>query len=285
MKLTVEEKKIVNTPLITVVVTFENDIPACYLNAIRRLQLDNEVPVKYLHVDVENIKSDDPYCIPVFVQRELKACPIRQDIPLGATFSMRVSNKDSNFPLCVYANNIPSLCPKYASGLYTLTWLSPRHEIELKGIRVESSKGDARCSTSCQWFAGKNWKTNKNEIRFTTMGTAEPRTILKDTIQLMINRLAMSRERVGTIIDNGHQESRDNYLWSLPGETDTLGQPIVRAILDLYKMQVDIITMHDKNTFTQNFQMNVDLGLDPKKMLNAAIDHLTDFYIDFIGSL
>lgn len=285
MKFSIEEKKIKSTPLISAIVTFEDDIPACYLNAFRRLQLDNEVPVKYLHVDIEDIKTSDPYCVPIFVQRELKACPILQSIPLKSTFSLKVSNKNSSYPMSVKADSIQGLCPKYASELYKLCDISPRYDLELNKIRVETSRLDARCSTSCKWFAGKNYKTQKCELRFTTMGTDTPKNIIKDTTQLMINRLAMARERVNTIIPNGFQYTRDGYLWSLPAETDTIGQPIVRAVSDLYKMQVDITTMHDKNSYTQGFVINVDTGLDPKKIINAAIDRVTNFYMELIESI
>ena len=285
MKITITEKTIPETPLIEVVVDIDEDVPTRYLNAIRRIQLNNEIYTKHIAADLEDVESDDPYIIPDQFMRDLDAIPVDQNIPKDLKFKLHVVN-DDRVPLKIFSKDIKGLCPRWAPEIYPIGYLMPGKTLSINNISVRMSRDNARHSQTCQFFAGKNHLNNdRSEIRFTTMGTEKPRTILKNTINVMISLLSGIKEQIPKINPDPEYKGMTRIVWNLDGEDSTTIEPITWAVQELYGKQVDIKVMDYEADEKATITMNIQGSLDYKKVLSSSIDKIVDFYLDFLSQI
>lgn len=108
-------------------------------NAIRRCVM-SELQWKVMHVDHENVTSNEPFLkIPEFCKR-VCYIPIRQNIPDGVTFSISVKNSDakSNRIIVHSGDIVASDKKKYFDSTYRIAELHPGNFLRVKDITIRS---------------------------------------------------------------------------------------------------------------------------------------------------
>lgn len=289
MKVKFNESNIVDTDVVIFEAVFDEPIESVYINAIRKVLLDNEVAVKCLTVREEDIHTEDPYFIHDYFIRNLETVPIMQNIPMDLKFSIAVENK-TELPITLYSDDIKmksgALCPKYSDGLMILSDLGARYNIEVRDIKIDIRRNCARQSLACQVFAGFDYLMNKSVLRFGTMGTMAPKDIVKAAIKVIVNKLSSSRERIDAMrIGLPDTFGNVDCIWIIPGETSTIGELFNIGIQELYLENIDIAVMDLDEENAVRIRMKIKNGIDPREAIMASIEHINSFYSEFLELL
>jgi DNA-directed RNA polymerase subunit L len=215
-------------------------------NGIRRT-IACELPVKHLTCDYENIVTDDPFIIPEMIQKRLRMIPLLQSVPAGAKFELHIVNA-SEADLDVKTGDIKG--GKYFDNTYTLLTLKPGRKLSIVDISVASNYGYFESYGMCtvaidavsvckdmvpyDMYTGKGSHTHTAdpkvwEISFGTNGTMSPKDILIAACNNIIERLKGVMSLLHTIVNN-----EDEYILRVYGESDTIGNLIMRTAIELY---------------------------------------------------
>lgn len=289
MKAKFTESTVIDTDVIMFEIIFDEIIESRYINAIRRVLLDNEVPTKCLMVAEEDIFTEDPYFIHDYFIKNLETVPVMQNMPMDIKFSLSVKN-ETDLPITIYTEDIVSktgpLCPKYSDGLMILTDLGSKYSLVVENIKVDIRRDNARQSLACQIFAGTDHITGKSTLRFGTMGTMKPKDIVRAAIKVIVNKLASVRERIDSLrIGLADIDGIVECIWIIPGETSTIGELINIAIQELYTKNIYISVIHLDEEDSLKIRMDVLNGINPKEALMAVFEHVNNFYSDFLELL
>lgn len=226
---------------------------AAIANAIRRT-ISNELEVKYLHCEYEDITTDDPYIIPEMIQRRLRSIPLLQSVPSGTKFELETANNTTSV-IDVKSRELTvtggrGKVSAYFDSTYTLFTLLSGRKMTISNIVVKSARGyndhygmcvmGVHCTSICKDVVPFNAYTGEGvhtqmadprvwEVSFRTNGTAAPRDILIAACTDLISRTKSVMDLIHSIVNN-----KDEYVLSIPGESDSIGNAIVMTMLELH---------------------------------------------------
>lgn len=280
MKLLISEKPTKHSKAIDFEVIFPDDTPSRYINAIRRVLIDSDVPVKYLHVTPENMKTEDKRFIPEYTADRVAMIPIHQSIPLGTTYSLSVVN---NNPIAVdvYADDLVGPKDYILNPEQEIGTLFKNEYLIIDKITVVSGTGMERCALSGGYFAGKNHLTGKMSLTFQTYGSLSPRAMVRRAIDVILKRLATCRDRVPDALATEGGSAR----WVLVGIDSTIVEMIFWAVTKTYGTAIDITVMDHKDYGESEVKMNLRDGLPVEEVLTTALGVIGDFFSDLLGSI
>lgn len=280
MKLLISQKPTKHSRAIDFEIIFPDDTPSRYINAIRRVLIDSDVPTKYLHVTPEDMKTEDKRFIPEYTVDRIAMIPIHQSIPLGTTYSLSVIN---NNPIAVdvYAGDLIGpkdyiLYPEQEIGT-----LFKNEYLIIDKITVMSGTGMERCALGGGYFAGKNHLTGKMTLTFQTYGTLSPRAMVRKAIDVILKRLATCRDRVSEALITEGGSAR----WVLVGIDSTIVEMIYWAVATTYGKSIDITVMDHKDYGESEVKMNIRDGLVLSDVLISALGVIGDFFSDMLNSV
>jgi DNA-directed RNA polymerase subunit L len=261
-------------------------------NGIRRTIMC-ELPVKALSCEYEDIDTDDPFIVPEMVQARLRSIPLDQTIPIGTVYS--VSAKSSVVPLDVHTSTFKP-ASRYFNNMTLLT-LQPLRYLNIRNIRVSTEIGIregygmhavAFNATSIALdiaqmnpYEGTGVSSHVADPRmwklsFNTNGTMEPAAIIKYACDNII-------ERLKAIPIDEITEHDSQYALSLPGESHTIGNLIVRTTLDIYP-DIPAITCV-VGSVDRVATIKIRYGDDINIMLKTVIDDLVKKFTIIKSSL
>ena len=111
-------------------------------NALRRVLID-EVPIRALQVDYENIKTDDSFIFPDQIKLGIEQIPVDQDTPVGTEFTLRMTNRTTTSAI-IYSRTIHARGDKKSKlpfdSCHRLGRLNPGKRLTVTGIKVVEGK-------------------------------------------------------------------------------------------------------------------------------------------------
>lgn len=263
-------------------------------NALRRTITD-EFPVRCMRVEVGDVSSTDPFIIPEMVAKRFRQIPISQSCPLSAKFELRAVNtgdavrdvKASEITVVSGPKTLPF------NETFTLFTLGAGKSAKITCIFVHETYGylhgsgmhsiasgctstvaNERLFNPFEPEAGgihsrfsnpRHWK-----LEFITHGTMEPEAIMAKSCDVLIERLGQTRDLFGSIQSNG-----DEHLLLLAGESDTIGNLLMRTAVDLYPDIPAITYSVDDVERTCTVKMRAD---DALVILENVVKHLMKLF-------
>lgn len=265
----------------SMVVEFNIDnVPASVSNGIRRV-IANEILVRGLDCEFENIDTNDEFIIHEMIRKRIRMIPISQNIKPGTELKLYVKNDGNKgatgintlLDVKTSAFNEPGM-----NGNHTLLTLNPDKYIKIHAYVVEhmgSDKEYGAFALACNVVSVVREDIVKSSsiadyrmwtIRFIAHGMHRPKDIVNNAINTIIARL-FAIELEFTSNNNQH------YL-QIPGETETINQLLIRGVLELYP-ECEYIT--GRITSMGNIELRI-IHDNPKKVLGDVIEHLIDTY-------
>jgi len=260
-------------------------------NAIRRT-VACELPVWRMSTEYANVTTNDAFIIPEMVIQRLRMIPVDQTISVGTTFDIAASNN------LTYERDVKSseMQTKGRSGLpfngtYTLFTLKPGKTIKITNIKLESAHGfepgygmhtvavnassvavdqipintfekDLGGGIPSSMSDPRKWK-----VSFTTNGDMHPKAI----VIAACNNIILRVQAVQDILQS-MTTSTDEYNLVIPGENHTVGNLLMRTILDLYP---DILAVvYTPGNLERTCTMRVRCDDDINDVYTSAIKHI-----------
>jgi DNA-directed RNA polymerase subunit L len=232
-------------------------------NAIRRT-VACELLVSGMHVEYEDISTNDMFILPEMLINRLRLIPIDQSTPLDAVFGLTVTNTTDQLR-DVKAGEMrivsggkgssthPQLKKLPFNETYTLFTLNAGKSIEIKNIGIHQDYGFNEehgghvvavnaASVAIDQKAINTYEPNDGDgipsrisnprvwrLRFTTNGTMEPKKIVASACDNIISRVQAVQNLLYSIQNNG-----DEYILTIDGETDTIGNLFMKTICEIY---------------------------------------------------
>lgn len=236
-------------------------------NAIRRTA-GCELKVAYLTCEYEDIETDDPFIIPEMIQKRLRMIPILQSVRRDAIFTLDVTNVGAGTmdvktrglmhkgSKSIQSNHTgkssESNSTHYFDETITILTLGAGRFLRIKNVRVSYEYGYTQDFGMC-CVAFNTVSTCKDvqpvnmyepspeqvrsqiadprvwEVSFNTNGTMPSRDIVRAACAEIIGRLKTVLSLLYTIINN-----ENKYTLSIHGESDTIGNLLVKTIDELY---------------------------------------------------
>jgi DNA-directed RNA polymerase subunit L len=266
-----------------------------FSNALRRT-ISSEVPVLAMYVEQENIVSTDEFNIAAVISSRFKMVPLVQSCPHDAVFTLSAENttmetrdvKSGEIKL----NGKGNL--KWFDNNITMFTLMPGKRATITNIRVGTfraiDKGDGACVVAVNAASvvldvvpinhynvdeagepigvpSREAYPRKYAISYTTNGTMPPLDIARMACDNIISRINHCK----TI---PVQTSGDNHILYIVGETHTIGNLLMRAILTNFP---DIPSVVYKRVYTE-IACIVDVTYNGD--INDVFETATDYIIE-----
>jgi hypothetical protein len=252
---------------------FDKNVPASYINSIRRVIIDNDIPVKYLTVKDTDIETSDEQIIPDYLIKNIEMLPIDQGIPMSTKYAIKVDNKLDKL-IDIYSQ-ILDPTEKYFDDCMIFISLSPKRFLEVKNIHVAIGRWNARYSLAGQIFAGLDFMTDENCLCFTTLGSMPARDVLKLAIDTLIKKIS----GVSSVLSDIRTLETDSVPYHeliIPNETATVSMPIVKTLLALQGKDIDAVSFDSIEQTMTTIKFNSTE--DPRSLLEDSIKYLLKFY-------
>ena len=265
-------------------------------NAIRRTVLC-ELRVKHLHLEYEDIKTDEAFIIPEMIIKRLRMIPINQTVASDATFSINVTNTTAAL-IDVKSASIVDAGGKFAglfNETFTLFTLHPGKYIRATNIRIKDEYGWREeyggCVLACNatslaldvepiniYVKGQQGAISSSlanprvwRVSFTTNGNMPPRAIVGAACDSIVERLRIIKELLWSVESNG-----DEHILTVNDESDTIGNLLMRGILELYP---DIrAVVYSTSATGRILTVRIRCDDDVLSVLKAAITLLTETF-------
>lgn len=226
-------------------------------NALRRT-IACELLVNGLHAEYEHVKTNDMFVIPEMILGRLKMVPIDQTCPLDAVFELDVTNKTAG-ELDVKMGDMRIVNPGHGkkplrelpfNHTTTIVTLKPGKSMKISNIGLHQDYcyhlGYGAYVVACNvasvavdqqpinlYEGGGIPSSISNpqvwKISFNTNGTLPPREIITVACDNIIARVTAIKELLFSIENNN-----DEYILTINGESDTIGNLFMRTINDIY---------------------------------------------------
>jgi DNA-directed RNA polymerase alpha subunit len=279
MHIKITEKPTYNPRVIDFEMIFPDGTPSRYINAIRRVLIDTMVPAKYLHVNPEDMITEDKRVIPEYVAHRIALIPIHQSIPVGTTYSLSVINNHS-VPIDVYAEDLVGPSGYIVSPELEISTLFRNEYLIINNITVKVKQDHEYAAMAGGYFAGKDHLTEKMTLAFQTYGTMSPRGMVKRGIDVVLKMLSTCRERFSEV-----KETEGGKAKLVLSEMDgTVPEMIFHAVVESFGKDVDITIMDHKDYGDCDITMNLRNGLTAKYVLEAAVGSIGEFFSDLLRS-
>lgn len=231
-------------------------------NAIRRT-MACELLVSGLHCEYENITTNDMFIIPEMLVSRFRMIPIDQRTPLDAVFELNATNTtDMIRDVKVGEMRIvsagkgtherPSLKKLPFNETHTFCTLESGKSLKIENIGIHQDYGFNEgygahvVAINCASIAVDQQPINTFEpddkgipsrisnprvwkLKFNTNGTMPPGEIVAQTCDNIIARIQSVMDLLYSIQNNG-----DEYVLTINGESDTIGNLFMRTINDLF---------------------------------------------------
>ncbi len=255
-------------------------------NAIRRT-VACELPVHALYCDYEDIKTNDPFVIPEMIQKRLRMIPIAQNVDPHAVFEIEVSNKSTDV-LDVKTGQFKSKKALPFNHTHTLLSLNPGKYIKISNVRVITNYGFTpeygmmvlavnAVSISedvepLNTYEGTGVPSRLADprvwrIEFNTNGSMEPKEIVKMACDNIITRLESLVDQLNTI-----ENSDDQYVLNIYGESHTIGNLLDKTICDLFP-DITAVT-YAVSSVERMFTLRVRCDEDINTVMSTTIKYL-----------
>jgi len=223
-------------------------------NGIRRT-IGGELRVSAMFAEYASMETNDPILIPEMVLLRLRMIPIDQKIDLNAKFELIATNTTDTVR-DVKSSEIMRLGESKAKPVFnetfTICTLAPGMSISISPIIIRQEFGftsgdgmhvvavqtvsravDQKPINTFEPEAGGLSSRVANprvwEIIFKTIGTMTPDEIIRAACDSIIDRVSKVKALLYSIVNNA-----DEYLLTINGESDTIGNLFMRTICDLY---------------------------------------------------
>lgn len=280
MKLLITETPVKNSRCVDMEVIFPDDTPARYINAIRRVLIDGEVPAKYLKMSADDVKTGDKRIIPEYIQQRVGLIPVHQSIPIGTKYSLLVIN---NHPVAidVYVADLNGPKEYLLYPEQEISTLFNGETLVINNIVAAIAVDKESACMGGGYFAGKDHLDGKMKLTFQSYGTLSPRGMIRRAIDVILKMIATCRERIPEALVTENGEAK----WTLQGMTSTIIEPIYWAVSRTYGKDVDITVMDHKDYGNSDIRMNLRGDLVIGDVLTKAMDVIGDFYADLLSSI
>lgn len=244
-------KKMVPKTLIPKRMEFElHNINIGIANGIRRT-LPSELLVKCMDFNFDKYSTNDVFMLNDFIKERIHNIPINQNVSYDSVFSLNVTNR-TNKLMHVKSSEILLDGQKNKklpfNGEFTLAILHPHKFLKITNIFIEEDYGyngawwSMACNSTClpldqtpiDLYTGEGISSSvsdprKHKILFTSNGVLPMREIMIECCENIKERLTY----VSSILDT-LSFTLDEYILNVQGETDTIGNMLVKTISDLY---------------------------------------------------
>ncbi len=265
-------------------------------NALRRT-IACELLVKALYADYVPDISDDEFIIPEMILNRLVLIPIDQQCPDSTIFSLNVTNNNAH-ALDVKTSDIQLIGGgKHAVKLpfnetFTICTLNPGKSINIPKIVIKSNYGYnfAGYCVACNAVSlaldqhpintfdpsstGISVSTSNPQVwklQFNTNGSMQPKSIVAAACDNIIGRVKVVQELLVNIDHNNGE-----YILQIIGESDTVGNLLMRTIHDLYPKIGAVV--YNVETVGRVLVMRVVCDEDIMTVYETAIDHLVKLF-------
>lgn len=242
-------KKLLPTRLFASKISFDLvGVSGAVSNAIRRT-ISCELSVNRMYCEYSDLTTTDEFIIPEMVIKRLKMIPIDQKTPAGAVFELTATNP-TNMERDVKAGEISTKGTLPFNSTFTLFTLKPGKSVKINNITLKpghgyiAGEGMYTLGVNCSSIALDQVPINiyesvgipssvsdprKWRVSFVSNGEMEPKKTVGYATDNICARLRSVQEVLYSISNNGNE-----YILDIPGETHTIGNLLMRTILDLF---------------------------------------------------
>ena len=279
-------------------------------NAIRRT-IGCELLVSALHTEYENISTNDMFIIPEMLVKRMRMIPVDQSVPLDAIFEIDVINKTTNI-VEIKSSEIrivspgkgtkerPSIKKLPFNETFTLFTLEPGRYMKITNIGIHQDFGFREdygthvVAFNTASVAVDQIPINMYEpelggipsrisnpkvwrITFNTNGTMDPKEIVAAACTNIIERIQSISELLYWIENNN-----DEYILTINGESDTIGNLLMRTICDTYP-DIRAVT-YSTTSFGRVLTMRIRCDEDINTIYSSVIKHITRVFTEIRSS-
>jgi DNA-directed RNA polymerase subunit L len=271
-------------------------------NAIRRTVLC-ELLVSALYADSTNVTTNDEFIIHEMITKRLRMIPIDQYTPLDATFELIVENSTSHVKDIKSAEiRIVNPGRESRSALrrlpfnetYTLFTLAAGKSLRIPNIRInqaygyENGDGMHAVAFNAVSIAVDQKPINlyiPNDdglpsslsdprvwrIAFNTNGSMPAKKIVIAACDNLIFRISSISDLLDKIVSSGNE-----YILTINGESDTIGNLFMKTITDLFP---DIIAItYSASSVIRSITIRMRCNEDINVLYNDTIKHLVKMF-------
>ena len=275
-------------------VSFEvKGISNAIANGIRRT-ISNELLVSALWFEFDDYSTDNPFCIISMIQSIFRRIPIDQKVPLNTVFELDVQN-NTDVDAYVYTSSIKVVKGPKALPFnnFPLMTLGPGRWLKISKITIKSDYGykfaGHGLASSCislaldiqplnsylpldspdRGFSSSISNPRHYKIGFISTGMMDPHDIIIMACDNIIERIsAIKKEDIET-----HD---DLHLLKIEGETDTIGNIIMRTADDLYP-NLKAVT-YEIDSIMRRVVIKIRCDNDIFKLYDDVIAHVVKQY-------
>ncbi len=262
-------------------------------NGIRRT-ICGELPLMRMYAEWDDFTTTDRDVVPELVLKRLKMVPINQSIPADSVFELTASNsgeiirdvKLSEIRILRGPKKLPF------NDTATLMTLQPGASVKIKNIRMMTSYGFVNgdgmftlgihtTSEAMDQIPINTFEDNggirssesnprKWNIGFRTNGEMPAKALVALACSNLIARMTSVRMLLHTITQDA-----DMYILVIPGESDTIGNLLMKTSADLYP---DVTITYSTLTIGRECTVRIIYDDDINQVLNDVITHVIDVY-------
>lgn len=266
-------------------------------NGLRRT-ICEELLSKALIFDFNDFKTNNAFSINTMILNRFRQIPIDQSTPLDTVFELHEVNKTDR-EVYVYSGQMRikhgALKRLPFNENIPLFTLEPGKEVSIDNIRIVTDYGynyaghalacnvvslaedqkpvDLFSDAPDRGIPSRLSNPQKWRIAFNTTGAMDPYEMVRAACDNIIERMGTVEKLLYSIVASG-----DLHVLVINGETDTVGNLLMRTILDLYP-SVDFVA-YDVTTGRRQVTIKIRTAEDVSMVFKAAIRQIVATYND-----
>jgi hypothetical protein len=283
--------------------------PTPYTNAIRRV-ICSEYPVKILACERSAVQTDDEFIIADFNVDRVANIPIRQDVAIGAKFAVKAKAATASNHAVYTGDFTPALptntnmtlvsirggcyfeltCQVIEAMGYSTSQTNHIGTIATQVVCVPArppqmydqyikidTEGDAFELDAARGVRSGVSAHTDYLLQFTTLGTAEPRRIVKTACEILAKRFAA--------VGAAPVIAGSTNILRIDMESMTIGPPMVYAAIELDPTSnMTCSQLATSRVIEIRFLLGRDYS-DPAEFISAVCKRLTAYYLDLAGQV
>ena len=241
-------------------------------NALRRVLID-EVPVRALLVNYENIKTDDSFIFPDQIKLGIEQIPIDQNIPLGTEFTLRMVNRTTGSNI-IYSSNIHPKGDRKGKlpfdSCHRLGRLNPGKRITVTNIKVVEGQAMHDAKFTATALVSMNELDYMRVMFVNSSGHWNNINMPTRLIDKLVGSKAYGK-KVLIIEDPKVIKTMDAVRKERMKSYDITVDTLVGSKIEVRHYQTTEYMAHD---FRFSFQ--TEGNVDPKKLLTSTLEYLVE---------